>query len=225
MIDRREFGLGLGAAGMGLMLPGMAHAQSRTRRFRIYRGDSDIGEQTITVTREGGSIEVAVDVDIAVRILGIAAYRYTLQSRETWEGGQLLRLDAECNDDGTAEFARARREGDTLDIEGSQFSGTVRGTLATTTYWTPDFLQRSLWVSTQDGTPFEVGARDNGMVDYPTETGSVRARHWSVTGDLAGLELFYDEAGEWIGNRFDAEGETAEYRVAEMGGALAELWS
>ncbi len=224
MITRREFSFGIGAAGAALLMPLGAWADSRTRRFRIYRGGSEIGEQTITVSREGGRVEVAVDVDIAVRVLGIAAYRYTLQSRESWSDGQLQRLDAECNDDGTAEFARARREGDALDIEGSGFSGTVRGTLATTTYWTPDFLQRSLWVSTQDGTPFEVGARDNGMVDYPTETGSVRARHWSVTGDLAGLELFYDEAGEWIGNRFDAEGETAEYRVAERGGALAALW-
>ncbi len=224
MITRRGFSFGAGMAGAALLVPRSAWADSRTRRFRIYRGGSEIGAQTITVTRADGRVEVAVDVDIAVRVLGIPAYRYTLETREQWQDGRLMRLDSECNDNGSAEFARARREGDALDIEGSQFSGTVRGALATTTYWTPEFLDRSLWLSTQDGTPFEVGARDNGMADYPTESGTVRARHWSVTGDLAGLELFYDSAGEWVGNRFDAEGETAEYRVAERGGALAELW-
>jgi hypothetical protein len=223
MIGRRALLLAAGAAGLVQALP--AAASVGQRRFALYRGDSRIGTQTIAVRRAGEAVEVAVDVDIEVRVLGISAYRYTLQSDEIWQDGALLRLVAQCNDNGEANFVRAERNGAELVVEGSKYSGRVGGTPATTTYWSPAFLERQVWISTQDGRPWRVSASRSDTVSYPTAAGDVTATRWRIGGELAGLDLFYDAAGEWVGSEFEARGETARFVVETRGAALSPLWT
>lgn len=192
------------------MVPGVpfAAANGLSRRYRVLRGGDDIGSQSVTVRRDGGHIEVDVTVEIRVRILGITAYRYEMANTEVWDDGRLMRMDARTDDDGTRDFARARREGGRLLVEGSGFSGEAPEDAATTTYWTPDFLGRRTWISTQTGRLLSVSATRRGTVDLALPSGKVAAEKWQVTGDLD-LELFY-AGGEWVGNRFAAKGETAE---------------
>lgn len=222
LFARRDFMLAAGAA--VLLRPGAALASSGQRRFEIYRGDSRIGAQALSVRRSGSTVEASVDVDIAVKLLGLTAYRYTLQSSETWQDGELVALNASTNDNGTAHFARAERQGGELVVEGSEFSGRIGGRPATTTYWTPAFLERSVWISTQDGRPFRVAASNLGSEAFPTAGGTVTASRWRIGGELQGLDLFYDAAGEWVGNEFEARGETARFVVEARGAALAPLW-
>jgi hypothetical protein len=225
-LTRRDAILGGAAAVTLAALPGFtlpAAAATGTRRLELYRGGSRIGEKEITVRRDGDTVTVTTGIAIAVRVLGLTAYRYTLESREIWENGQLARLDARTNDDGTAHFARAERSGDGLSIEGSEYRGTVAGTPATTTYWSPAFLERPVWISTQDGRPWRVQAQAAGTEPFPTAAGSVNATRWRVRGDLD-LDLFYDGAGEWVGTEFEARGETARFVLASRGAALRPLW-
>ena len=44
-------------------------------------------------------------------------------------------------------------------IKNSAFSGIIKDKFATTSYFTPDFLKRRVWLSTQDGTPLEIKTR------------------------------------------------------------------
>jgi hypothetical protein len=222
LLGRRAFLAATAAAGLAAGLPALASVGER--RFALYRGDNPIGAQTITVRRDGGSVTVNVDVDIAVRILGITAYRYTLRSEELWENGALASLDSRTNDNGTPHFARATRDGDALVVEGSEFTGRVTGRPATTTYWSPAFLERSVWISTQDGRPFRVDTAQAGTARYPTAAGEVTATRWRVGGELPGLDLFYDAAGEWVGSEFDAQGETARFVMEARGAPLSPLW-
>lgn len=223
LFARRDLLIGLGALTIAGIQP--AAASTGTRSFALFRGDDRIGGQTITVRRAGSEVAVDVDIDIAVRILGLPAYRYSLQSSETWVGGELARLEARSNDNGTAHFARATRDGDGLEIEGSEFAGRVNGRPATTTYWTPAFLDRQVWISTQDGRPFRIAAANAGAETVPTADGAgLAATRWRIGGELAGLDLFYDGAGEWVGSEFEARGETARFLVEARGAALAPLW-
>lgn len=199
----------LGAAAAALMPVGLVAAVNGvSRRYQVLRGGDRIGSQSVTVRRDGGHIEVEVAVEIRVRVLGITAYRYEMTNTEIWDDGRLMRMDARTDDDGTRDFARARRDGGRLMVEGSGFSGEAPEDCATTTYWTPDFLGRRTWISTQTGRLLSVRAARRGTVDLALPSGKVSAEKWQVTGDLD-LELFYAD-GEWVGNRFAAKGETAE---------------
>lgn len=223
---RRTFLRTTGAAALtAVSAPLPAFAATGPRVFTLYRGDKKIGEQTLEVSRSGNQINVAVDIDIDVRILGLSAYTYQLSSREVWSGGMLQRLESRSNDNGTPHRVAAIRGGDTLKIDGSGFTGNVSGNPATTTYWSQAFLSRSTWISTQDGKPMQVSASKGGAIEVPTPSGPTRATVWNVRGDIGRLDLFYDANGEWIGNQFEARGEQARFVLARTGKPLAPIWS
>lgn len=203
-----------------------APATGGRRHLVLFRGNSRIGEQTVSVTRSGDRIDVTIDININVNIIALPVYRYRLSSRETWQRGALMSLDAECDDNGTAHFARASGSDGVVNVQGSAFTGTVEGNPGTTTYWAPAFLDRPVWISTQDGSPLNISATNAGTIAVPTANGgNIAATRWRIGGDLDGFELYYDSASEWVGSQFEARGEMARFLVADRGADLASLWT
>jgi len=82
-----------GAAGTALNVPFPAFGANGTasRKFSASRGASDAGHQKITLSRSGDVITIDLETRLKVRLLGIPVYRYSLNSREVWEGGVLQR--------------------------------------------------------------------------------------------------------------------------------------
>ena len=165
-----------------------------------------------------------IDIKIAVKFLGFTAYRYELQNREVWQDGRILTIDSTVNDDGEAAFCRVRRQGDGLMIEGSGYSGPAPADAATTSYWSSDFLKRSVWISTQSGQPLSVTTADQGTEVIETGAGPLACRRWRISGDMD-LELWYDLAGDWAANAFDAGGEIGRYRLEAGSQGLNALWT
>lgn len=207
---KRRLLLAAGAA--GLFVPwGTALAQTSARReFRILRNGSDIGRHSLSARSVDGRFEIDIDIEIVVRILGIAAYRYELTNREVWAGGRIVSVDSQTNDDGDAAFARIRAAGDVIEIDGSGYSGTAPADAATTSYYVTDFLERRPWLSTQTGKPLEI----------ITSGAPPRV---TVSGELP-TTLLYDARGEWMGSIFDAGGEPASYELISDSGPIAPLW-
>ncbi|MEO1539673.1 MAG: DUF6134 family protein [Pseudomonadota bacterium] len=206
------------------MVPTVARAETARRTFRIVRGGSNIGEQTITVEKTGERLRVAIDIEIAVKLLGITAYRYEMSNVETWSNGAVQTISARTRDNGKDAYVEAERTVAGLNVRGSGYTGTVRGDIATTTYWTTAFLKRPVWISTQDGAPFDITARQAGPFQFPTTSGSVSATQWQTSGDLE-LALFYDAQGEWVGSEFDAQGTAARFISTGTSDRLSALWS
>ncbi|RED13985.1 DUF6134 family protein [Pontivivens insulae] len=213
-----------GAASLALFAPSIARAQSARRVYRLERGGSDIGSQSLTVTRSGGEIVVDIDIDLRVSLLGITAYRYEMTNQERWSGGAVQSIRSNTNNDGEREFVEARRTGAGLEISGSGFSGTLTGTVGTTTYWTPAMMRRPQWVNTQDGSTLNIVASRRGSAQYPTATGTVSTAVWSLGSDLP-LILYYTDAGEWAGSTFDAQGEEVRYIAQSLAPSLGPIWS
>ena len=220
MTDRRGFLIGLGAA---IVLPRMAWADgSGARRFDIVRDGSDIGVQILSVKRSGDETVAETGIQIAVKLLGITVYRYELESREVWRGGRLVSLDATCNDDGTDDFVRARTTEGGLLVDGSGHQGVIDAGAAPTSYWSPAFLTRPTWISTQTGAPLAVTCTDAGEETIATGAGPTLARRWTVAGDLD-LSLFY-AGDEWAGTAFAANGEEARIAPVALGPAISHLF-
>ena len=224
--NRRSFVAGALAACalVGKTAAETSGAATGTRRFELFRGDTPIGQQSVTVSRSGAQVTVEVDVDITVRIVGVPVYRYTLSSSEVWDGGRLMKLDAVTEDNGSRGFAAAARGANGLAIKGSAYSGMVGGNPGTTTYWSPAFLKRPVWISTQDGQPLSVTVRSGRIERFPTPSGAVDATRWQIGGDLADLDLFYDRSGEWIGSEFQARGEIVRIVTLDVDASLSPLW-
>ena len=209
MLDRRLF---LGGAAAALASPALAAGRA-SREFRIIRDGDDIGSHRLDAVLGPNGFEVAIEIRIAVKVLGITAYRYEMDNREVWSGGAIRSVDSRVNDDGTRDFFRATRKDGGIAIEGSRYSGLVPQDAVTTSYYATPFLQRQPWVSTQSGAPLKLTVNPGG-----------RDRWWSVRGELD-TDLGYDTSGEWIACEFDAGGEQARYEVAASSGRIGALWA
>jgi hypothetical protein len=213
---RRTVLLG-GAASLGLALAAPpVRAVDRARRvFRILRDGEDIGTHSLEARLSPPGFEVTIEVDIAVTFLGFTAYRYTLRNHEVWADRRILEVDSTVNDDGDEVTVSVRRGGDgRLRIDGTDYAGEVSQEAVTTSYYAKPFLERRPWISTQGGRPLDVSIS---LTEGGTPAG------WKVTGDLETM-LYYDEAGEWVGCRFDASGAPAEYEVIENTGPIGAMW-
>lgn len=197
-------------------------AETARREFGVTRGGDDIGSKSISVRRSGDRAEVDVSIRLAVKILGITAYRYELDATEVWQAGLLQRLDGETDDDGERAIARVRREGGRLICSGA-YEGEAPSDAATTSYWSTAFLERGTWISTQSGRPLDVTVARDGSEQIDGPDGVVECARWRVTGDLP-VTLFYDPRSEWIANRFDASGEPGAILAVSETGRMAPLW-
>lgn len=225
-ITRRTLLAGMAGGTISFVNGAPAMAQQARREFAIIRGESDIGRHSIGLSRQGNEVTVDVDVEIVVRVLGIAAYRYEMTNRERWRDGLLIEGDSQVNDDGTRKRVISRRENGTLVVESPDFKGQAPDRLATTTYFTTDFLDRAPWLSTDSGELFEVRASRVGPSEVDSPQGRIACTRWRVTnGGEFHVNIDYDDRGEWLSVRFDARGTVARYRPLIVDPAFEPIWS
>lgn len=206
---------------------GQARAATRAqRRFTILRDGRDVGRHELTLSRDGDRLQVDIDIEIVVRILGIAAYRYTMTNREIWVGGRLQSLDSRVFDDGRRKRVQAMRDGDALMIGSEFYNGPAPTDAATTTYFVTDFLKRGAWISTDSGEVYTMAISNGGAAQVQTDAGAVPATMWRATnGADFTVQLFYDRRGEWASVAFDAGGEPAIYRPQHLDDSFAAVWN
>ena len=184
----------------------------------------DLGRQVNRVSREGNRLTSRVDIDIDVSIFGVRLYSYEMRNTEVWENGVLMSVDAETVENSEdRDFVRARRVDGALAVESSKFDGMIEQDVATTTYWTKAFLNRNLWLSTQDGERYQVAFAEPQRTEFRTGQGKVPATRYRVLGDLE-LSLYYDLDQEWIGTAFNVQGRSVRIFADDTTQPLAPLW-
>ncbi len=197
--------------------PASAWATTGKRAFKLVRGGSTVGTHTLDVATNGDLTEMRIAIDIAIKFMGLTAYRYTHRNAETWRAGRLIALDATTNDDGTEDFVKATLEGERLRVTGSGFDGLAPPDVAPTSYWAYDaMIANATWISTQSGKPLSVS------LDRRPENGGERVL---VEGLGRPTTLIYDAAREWRSCVFDAGGQDIVYEETSAGPNFRDLVS
>ena len=75
-------------------------AAPEVKTFTIYRDGDEIGTHVYRIAREGERVTVEIDMEISVDIAFVTVYRFTHSRREVWEGGALVSVESETDDDG-----------------------------------------------------------------------------------------------------------------------------
>ena len=86
-------------------------------KFAAFRNGEHIGSNRLTFEKEGDRLVVTTSIDLAVKVIGITAYRYTHRSRETWFGEELHSFESQTDDTGKPYAVRARRNPPDLEVE------------------------------------------------------------------------------------------------------------
>ena len=191
--------------------------------FDVLLDNEIVGYSNLTHKKLKNGLEVLVDVEITPKFLGLKFMKYTLTNREVWKNKKLISIDANSSWFGKRYYVKGQRETGGFRIEGSAFSGVIKDTFATTSYFTPEFLKRKIWVSTQDGTPLEIKTRKlkNKKVSFNDKNYSVT--EWEISGDLE-LTLQYDEQKNWVGSGFNVGKYPASFILNNRESNIHKIW-
>ena len=222
---RRSFVCGLAGVAFNFLSVGSAQAVTAGKVFNISWRDLNVGYSKINVSRINDELTVQTNVEIYVKLFGIEFFKYKLSSEEVWRDKKIMSLNSQVRIGNKTEFATVKRIGkETYKIEGSKFDGIISGNPATTSYFTPDFMNRTIWISTQNGKPLKIKTERVGQRLIESTKGPINAFQWRVTGDL-NINLFYDKKDEWVGSSFKAGGSTAKLILYDKVGSTNQIWT
>ena len=178
--------------------------------FAAFRNGERIGTHTLTFKREGSQLVVSTSVDLAVKLVGFTAFRYTHRGREVWNGNDLVSVETTTNDDGKQYVVRATKQGDKLVVDSHtpDFEG-YRRTMVTgvlpSTHWNLRQTTQSQLLNSQKGTVDPVRVTTIGRETVNTASGAVDATHYRYEGkDGFAMDQWFDARGRWVKTTFTA---------------------
>lgn len=222
-MKRRNLIIGASSSIFTGLYPLVTLAETASTNFSLLWRGLDVGFSNIKLKRSGKKVIANIEVKISVKILNFDAFSYNLKNEEVWESGILTKINSKTIIGKKTEFVTGKRKKNGFNIEGSKFSGLVEGNPATTSYFSPEFLKRKTWISTQDGDPLSVSATKIGPDIAKSINGEIPATLWKISGDLD-LDLLYAKDGKWLGSRFNAGGSQAEFLLKKSVGNMHSLW-
>lgn len=181
--------------------------------FTAVRNGQTIGHHSLTFQKNGAQLTVSTAIDLAVKFMGVTAYRYTHRAQEVWTGDTFQGLTAQTDDDGKKHAIQIRRDGAALIIErnAEAVRTTLPPQLLPSTHWNVRQVRQSALVNTQTGTEARVQVSVLGRETIRTASSSIDATRYRYTGDLV-MDQWFDDAGRWVKTSFTAsDGSTVEY--------------
>ena len=222
-MKKRNFIIGASSSIFTGLYPVISFAETASTYFSLIWRGLDVGYSNIKLKKSGKKVIAKIEVKISVKVLNFDAFSYNLKNEEVWESGTLTKINSATKIGKKTQFVKGKRKKNGFDIDGSKFSGFVAGNPATTSYFSPDFLKRKIWISTQDGDPLSVNATKIGPDMAKSVNGEIPATLWKISGGLD-LDLLYAADGKWLGSRFYAGGSQAEFLLKKSVGNMHSLW-
>ena len=168
---------------------------TRTVDYTIRRNGDAIGTHHVEFQRQGERFTVHHRIDIRVSVLAMEAYRYTMDSRETWQGERLLGLTASTDRNGDALTVFARAGGEQLRIRGPEGRRQVPATAVPSSPQHFVFDQpRPVMIEAEDGRVLRVRTQGPTTENLRLGGRSVPCRRVRVSGDLEAT-LWYGPSG------------------------------
>jgi hypothetical protein len=216
VLNRRQVMIGAGGLLAAGAVPRLAMASLTTGGenldFAVFRNGSEIGHHRLDIRQDGERTVVDVDILLEVGIGPLVLYRYTHRNTEIWENGTFQSFDSVTDDDGTAYAVRARRDGTLTTVERDHDEDYTFDdpSILPTTYWNDKLVSSSQLLDTQKGRLMEVAVETGDWQTIQTETGSVEARRFDISGDL-NVSVWYDRDGRWTKMNFPFKGAEFNY--------------
>lgn len=181
----------------------VAAPRSDELSFEIRRDGTPVGEHRVSFSRAGNLVDVHARSEIAVPFLFFTGYRFSYDSRSLWREERLERLDAVTNDNGASSRVVARRDGDSVAVEGPAGALVASAGTFITEHWDSQVLSARTVLNTITGSVNHVDIVPGDVESIETLSGPRRAQRFTYTGELR-VTVWYDDSGRWVGLRFMA---------------------
>lgn len=184
--------------------------------FKVLRKGKPFGRHILEFKRqEDGSLSVITDVDLEVKVGPFTAFRYRLDSEETWRDGQLVALKGASNNDGRKGKVAATLNGGALVIDSTEFDGTLPASTIPSSHWNILQVFSERMLSTETGEVIDIDVETLGPDTVMVAGSPVDATHYRLKSDIT-VDLWYDAQNRWVKLTFEARGQTIEYQLTAL---------
>lgn len=186
-----------------------------TQSFAVYRNGEQIGRHTLNFQHSGATISVATNIDFAVKLLGITAYRYSHRAQEMWNGDTFQYVATQTDDNGKRFSVKAQRTPTGITVERTGGKQVLPPDVLPSTHWNIRQVRQQVLINTQDGTEAKVQVSEVGREKIKTLRGWLDATRFRYTGDV-NKDQWFDDKGRWVKTTFKAsDGSTIDYVLEE----------
>ncbi|WP_422000488.1 DUF6134 family protein [Reyranella sp.] len=203
-------------------VPGRAEElpYGNSQTFAAFRNGERIGTHRLDFSRQGDELVVQTTIDLAVKLVGFTAYRYSHRGREVWRGDTLLTFNTLTDDDGKRYVVRAVRDHSgsvVVDRQTPDDPAGVRNLLPPgvlpSTHWNFHQTAQARLLNAQKGTVDPIRVIKVGRETVATGAGPVAATHYRYDGEVR-MDQWFDDRGRWVKMTFVApDGSVIEYRL------------
>jgi len=187
--------------------------------FKVLRKGNDFGTHSIAFSGDPeNELVVTSKVSLRAGFGPITAFRYTLEAKETWRSGVLVKLTGKTNDNGDQLQVSADQQGDVLNVSGSKYSGFVGLGILPSSHWHKGQVGASQILSTEDGELLDVSSEFLGRETIEVAGRQIDADRYVLKSDID-LDLWYDTQNRLVKLAFEARGQNIEYILTQIYGS------
>ena len=114
--------------------------------------------------------------------------------------------------DGKDGSVRASSTGESLNVNGTDYSGAVPLGILPSSHWNVAQTRATQLLSTEDGELIKINVVDKGQDTVVVDGQRVDARRYLMDSDID-VDLWYDAEGRWVKLAFEARGQQIEYAL------------
>lgn len=188
----------LGGALLAATSTALGSTAQQTLRFKVYLGQSPIGEHSFELSTWGPEQRVVSRARFDVSVLIFKAYRYRHESQEQWRDGCLERIQSTTDDNGKDFRVRGQRVADALTLEVNGEPDRLPACISTFAYWEPDFLKRPRLLNPQTGELVDARLEPQGRDRRVFRGREVDAERYRLKAEDLDITLWYTVDGDWI---------------------------
>jgi hypothetical protein len=228
---RRSFLLATGATLATAAAKADVSPYGASLSFAALRNGQRIGTHVLTFQQDGVRQVVTTQIDLAVRLLGVVAYRYTHRGQEIWSDGRFQSISTESNDNGEKFAVKAQSESSGLIVRRREPQSFIKtstgddtseqqhwirevhaGQILPSTHWNIAQTRQRQLLNTQTGKIMTMTVSEVGRETVKTATEAAAATHFSYTGEIV-MDQWFDDRSRWVKSNFKAtsDGSTIEY--------------
>jgi Family of unknown function (DUF6134) len=206
---------GGGMAAVSLGNPVAAPARTDVR-FDVYRKDSLIGVHVIRFSQTGGTLRVASQVELRVKVAFITAYRYEQTGNDDWENDVLVRTRIQTNDNGKNLLVVAEARDGQLAVEGAAGSYTTQlGAMTDMSFWNEAITRGPPLVDSQTAELIKIRVERIARERIVVRGQAIEVRCFGMAGTKGRSgRVWYDDAGSLVQAVVTTRGETLHYQLA-----------
>jgi hypothetical protein len=188
----------------------------QTLSFVVMRQGQQIGSHKLVFEHEGSRLKVSTSIDLAVKLVGITAYRYSHRAQETWDGDALVSLTSRTDDDGKAYAVQANRTAEGIVVQAQGGARVVLpASIMPSSHWNVRQVTQTVLLNTQKGNEAHVKITALGREAVKTSSNTLQATHYRYDGDIK-MDQWFDDRGRWVKMSFKgSDGSTIEYVLQE----------